>query len=292
MLTQWLAEQVRGGGSQVILSSPVARIALEGGRAAGVRLERGDTIRAKHVIAACDVESVYERMLPKGTIPGEMLDRLRGADLYDSAFVVSLGLDCPAEKFDLDESMVILTRDGASREEHAGPDPHKASLCIFSPSLRDKTMAPDGKGTLTVFCAAQMGNGERWGLDPDGAQGARYKEVKNEYADILLERTERALAPGLRSHIEVTDIATPVTFWRYTRNRDGSMMGARPGRANIKKKLAHYRTPVPGLLLSGHWAEYGGGVPVSVKAGANASLLVLKDLDHPSYKDLCAAMDR
>ena len=42
-------------------------------------LKRGDTIRAKHVIAACDVESVYERMLPEGTIPREMLDLRRAA---------------------------------------------------------------------------------------------------------------------------------------------------------------------------------------------------------------------
>ena len=55
------------------------------------------------------------------------------------------------------------------------------------------------------------------------------------------------------------------------------MMGARPGKENMQAKVAHYRTPVSNLLLSGHWAELGGGVPIAIKAGFNAALLVLKD---------------
>ena len=55
------------------------------------------------------------------------------------------------------------------------------------------------------------------------------------------------------------------------------MMGARPGKENMQAKVAHYRTPVKNLLLSGHWAELGGGVPIAVKSGFNAALLVFKD---------------
>ena len=54
------------------------------------------------------------------------------------------------------------------------------------------------------------------------------------------------------------------------------MMGAKPGRANMQNAVARYHTPVKGLLLGGHWAELGGGVPIAVKAGANAALLVMQ----------------
>ena len=53
-------------------------------------------------------------------------------------------------------------------------------------------------------------------------------------------------------------------------------MGAKPGKKNMQNKIAHYQTPVNNLLLGGHWAELGGGVPIAVKAGANAALLIFK----------------
>ena len=84
------------------------------------------------------------------------------------------------------------------------------------------------------------------------------------------------VAPALREHILFYEVATPVTHWRYTGNRGGTMMGAKPGRANMQNGVARYRTPVNNLLLGGHWAELGGGVPIAVKAGANSALMVLR----------------
>ncbi len=68
-------------------------------------------------------------------------------------------------------------------------------------------------------------------------------------------------------------------------------MGASPGRKNMKNKISHYRTPVKNLIIGGHWAELGGGVPIAAKAGANASLLVLKKENHRAYRLLSGYMD-
>jgi prolycopene isomerase len=69
------------------------------------------------------------------------------------------------------------------------------------------------------------------------------------------------------------------------------MMGAKPGRANMQNKIAHYRTPVKNLILSGHWAELGGGVPIAVKAGANAALLILQKENKKAFDVLADYMD-
>ena len=69
------------------------------------------------------------------------------------------------------------------------------------------------------------------------------------------------------------------------------MMGAKPGRENMQNKIAHYQTPVKNLLLGGHWAELGGGVPIAVKAGTNASLLILKKENNVAFKQLAAYLD-
>jgi prolycopene isomerase len=69
------------------------------------------------------------------------------------------------------------------------------------------------------------------------------------------------------------------------------MMGAKPGKKNMQGKVAHYQTPVKNLLLGGHWAELGGGVPIAVKAGTNASLLIFKQENKAAFKLLADYMD-
>ncbi|MCH5600061.1 hypothetical protein [Niabella ginsengisoli] len=118
-----------------------------------------------------------------------------------------------------------------------------------------------------------------------------YKQLKKEIAETILQHVEELVAPGLRSHILFYEVATPVTHWRYTGNKNGTMMGAKPSRKNMKSRIAHYHTPVKNLLIGGQWAELGGGVPIAVKAGANAALLILQKENKPAFKIFANYMD-
>jgi prolycopene isomerase len=48
---------------------------------------------------------------------------------------------------------------------------------------------------------------------------------------------------------------------------------------------------VKNLWLGGHWAELGGGVPIAVKSGMNAALLVMKELKPKAFKVLAKYVD-
>ncbi len=288
---RWLVDRTRALGGEVVLRKRVDQILLDGNRACGVRLDSGEEIKSRYVLAACDLETVYQKMLPAGAVSKTLLNRLNKAELYDSSVTLSLGLDCPAEALGFGEEMIYLSRDGVSRGDLNGGDPHKSGLSILAPTTRDPSMAPEGKGTLTVYCPATLDYGEFWRTEEDLKRGKAYKTFKQDYARVLLDRVEESLAPGLQDHIAHLDVATPVTHWRYTGNKGGSIMAARPSKSNIRARIAHYRTPVKNLLLSGHWAEYGGGVPIATKAGTNAALLVLKQEDRKAFKDLVAVTD-
>ena len=287
----WLRGRVEALGSDVSLGRRVDRVLLEDGRAAGVTLEGGETIRSRWVIAACDVETLYERMLPPGTVPQSLLRRLREADLYYSNVALFIGLDCDPASLGFGEEYVGITREGLLRHEHRSGDPYKTLVNVLAPSVRDPTLAPAGKGTLTIHCPAWMNYADGWKTEEGMGRGPAYRRLRQEFADVLLERVERAMGARIRHHTEVLSIATPVTYWRYTGNRDGSIMGAKPTRRNIRNKLAHYHTAVPQLLLAGHWAQYGGGVPVAVQTAVNASLLVLREADPRAFGALRDVVD-
>ena len=142
---------------------------------------------------------------------------------------------------------------------------------------------------------AVMGYRDNWLTQKDEhgnyLRNDEYRNLKHEIAEILISRIEKNVAPGLRSHILFYEVATPVTHWRYTGNKNGTMMGAKPGKENMQNKIAHYHTPVKNLLLSGHWAELGGGVPIAVKSGANAALLILQKENKAAFRLLANYMD-
>ena len=263
-----------------------------GGRATGVAIEGRGDIGCNHIVAACDLHMLYERLLPAGTIKPRLVQRVEDADLYDSSVTISIGLDVPAQDLGFDEEMICLTTDGLARSEHVAHNPETIALCILAPSLRDPTMAPPGKGTLTIYAPGRLEDADRWKTGPGLERGDAYRAYKRAYAETLIEHVERALCPGLSQHIESCDVATPVTHQRYTGNRAGSIMAAKATGKNIRRRVAHYRTPVDNLFLGGHWAEYGGGVPVAVRAGMNSALLVLQRENPAAFEEAKGVLDR
>jgi phytoene dehydrogenase-like protein len=298
VIPQWLMHVVNFYQNPVAVQCTVKEIFLEKGQCTGLRFEHKGKMKqlnSKYIIAACDIETLYEKMLPPDAIPSDLKKKLRKADLYSSSITVSLALDCTAESLGFNEELVHLVDENQRYDDQSGGDPNLSEISILAPSMRDKSLAPENHGTLTLYMPACMDYKNEWETKSDvfgkRVRGAAYQQLKKEVADILISRVEDKIAPGLRGHILFYEVATPITHWRYTGNKNGTMMGARPGRQNMKNKISHYRTPVKNLILGGHWAELGGGVPIAAKAGANASLLILQKEKPVAFRLLAGYMN-
>jgi prolycopene isomerase len=234
-------------------------------------------------------------MLPPELIKESFKEKLRGAKLYSSSVTVSIALDCPAEALGFGEELIFVTRDDVSKSAHCDGNPHTSAISILAPAQRDKSLAPEGFGTLTLYVAGEISQNNNWMAEKDETgnfiRGEAYKKHKQEYAEILIKRISDRMCPELKSHILFYDIATPITHLRYTGNKSGSIMGAKPGKHNMQSRIAHHQTQVDRLILGGHWSELGGGVPIAVKAGINASLVILKKENKEAYKAVCRYMD-
>jgi phytoene dehydrogenase-like protein/predicted nucleotide-binding protein (sugar kinase/HSP70/actin superfamily) len=291
-LVDWLCGKISANGGLIRLNQPVREVLVSpSNEATGIRLASGETIHARYVIAACDVDTLFSRMLPPGSIPARRIRRLRRADLFYSSFSIYLGLDCPPAALGLNEELVRLTNNAAPPGERSGGEAATTVISLLAPSFRDPSLAPRGKGTLLIQCPAYLPQHNAWETGPGLDRGDNYRRFKQEFADALLDRVERDLIPGLRHHIEVMEVATPVTFLRYTGNRGGTIMGHKPTRNNIHAGLARLTTPVKRLLVGGQWAEYGGGVPMATKAAVNASLMILRDLRPDAFTALKTVVD-
>ena len=166
MFPEWLVHVINSFGNDVHYRSKAVEIKLKGNSVQSLVVDQKgkiSEIRCKHIVAACDVEALYEHMLPKGAISSSRLNKLKDAELYQSAVTVSLGLNIPVDQLGFEEEMIFLCKEDIQRTEHNTGDPNKCGISILAPSFRDPTLAPEGKGTLTLYCYALFDQNE-WGL--------------------------------------------------------------------------------------------------------------------------------
>ena len=294
----WLAKQLQKLNGHIYYGHKVKEIICKNGQATGVIWQKGKRrgkILATNIIAACDLDTVYQKMLPPEAISPKFLKRFKQLEIYDSSLMLNIGLTCPANKLGFGQELLSLTKEGVPRLEQNCGDPNRASINIISPSNRDDSVCPVGHGNLIVYMSAKFNQNNNWGLKQDELgqwqRTATYKKTKKKYATILINRIEQALNIDLQSHILFCDVATPFTFQRYSGNKDGTIMAQKPEPANYRLRVTSTKSPIKNLFISGHWADYGGGVPIAVKSGANCVLPILKRENKAAYKKLCQTLD-
>ena len=88
--------------------------------------------------------------------------KLKKADLYSSSITVSLALDCTAESLGFNEELVHLVDENQPFNDQSGGDPNRSEISILAPSMRDKSLAPENQGTLTLYMPAFMDYKNEW----------------------------------------------------------------------------------------------------------------------------------
>ena len=155
---------------------------------------------------------------------------------------------------------------------YAGPD-HDAAyasalgttpawLSITAPSALDPGLAPAGQQLLVLTSLI------------DARAAARWRDAKPIVQAALLRLASRRL-PGLARELRFAESATPRSFERYTRNQDGALYGFDVTPAQVGPGRLDNQTPLPGLLLAGHWTRPGGGVVGVVRSGLRAARIAL-----------------
>jgi phytoene dehydrogenase-like protein len=151
----------------------------------------------------------------------------------------------------LDEPVVI-----------AGEDRFEISVknYCFDPSL-----APPGKSAMSIMLTTDYNYWQR-------IYGRKIYDIEQlQESGILIDRVEQ-LYPGIKDAIEFADVATPLSYERYTGNWHGSSCGWLLTRQTMMMMLRGLRKTVPGLknfYMAGQWVEPGGSVPVVAMSGRN-----------------------
>jgi len=280
-ITQAMARVVTALGVEISLEAPVARVLVNGGKAAGVKLESGEEVIADRVISNVGPKILYDQMFADGDLAPEFKRRMKGFKVGSGTFRMNVALSelpkftCLPEPGEHHQSGIIIAptldyMDQAFIDAKAYGWSKKPIVEMLIPSIIDDSLAPPGQHVASLFCqqfAPVLPDGRDWDVEEGKA------------ADTIIDTVE-AHAPGFRASILGQQILSPKGLERKFNLAGGDIMHGNMSLDQLwsaRPMLGHgaYRGPVDGLYMCGAGSHPGGGVTGA--PGHNCAQEVLAD---------------
>ncbi len=275
-LTDALVTRLRSFGGQLRTSAAVERITTGSRGVTGVALEDGQWIRADVVVTAIDPVTALLRLLDP-PLSGHVGRRLAGVHRSNTVqMVVHLATTAlPAYPGARDGDWNGLQShvdsvDGladAFRQAEAGYLPDDVPTYAFTPSAMDDGLAPAGQHTVYLACPAA----------PAVVRGG-WSAHADAFADAMVDVLDKH-APGFAATIVGRHVRTPELMATQLRwpGAHPMVIDITPDQLSVLRptpQLSRYRTPVPGLFISGAGTAPTGGI--AGVPGKGAALAVLR----------------
>jgi phytoene dehydrogenase-like protein len=280
-ITQAMARAARGHGAEIETDAGVREVIVEGGRAAGVILDNGETIRAKYVASGVNPKLLYTRLVPSGALASEFLARIKRWRNASGTFRMNVALSTLPSFTALPEAGDHLTAgiilapslgymDRAWQDARAHGWSREPVVEVLIPSTLDDSLAPEGQHVASLFCQH---------VAPELPDGKSWDDHREEVADLMIATVDK-YAPGFAASVIGRQVLSPLDLERQFGLLGGDifhgaltlnqLFSARPMLGH-----ADYRGPLKGLYHCGSGAHPGGGVTGA--PGHNAARVILSD---------------
>lgn len=263
-LAQAIAQAAHAYGADIRPGAEVEQVLQEGGRAVGVRLGNGETVRAGIVVSAADPRTTFMKLVGPRTLPTRFLQHLSHIKYRGSTARLHLALrELPEFKgvndaallkgaIQIGPDMNYLQRayDGVKYGRYS----QRPYLDMRIPTLNDPALAPNGHHTMSITVK----------YAPYCLRQGSWEEQRDGFKDIVLD-TLACYCPNIREVILHERLLTPADLEMEYGVPEGNL---HHGEMTLDQFFhmrpipgwAQYRTPVDGLYLCGPGTHPGGGI--------------------------------
>ncbi len=258
-MVQRMSKTYKELGGTLLLNTKVKQVLIENGAVTGVELE-DRVLKADAVIITQEILAAVDKLF-ESTPKEAWIEELRQKIKPAAGTFVGIGIRASVPEtpdFMLDEPIIC-----------ADITYHNISFTNYS---RFKDYAPEGGTTLTT-CFMD----ETYDYWKKVREEGRYEEEKQKVAEQLIKVISKKY-PQAEGKIEVIDIATPLTYERYTGASRGSWMAVM-GRGEANKEYPCELEEAKGVYFAGHRAMLPGGLPVALSSGRKAAQKVCRQFN-------------
>jgi len=245
-----MEKRLLGLGGRVEYGRCVDKVLVENDTAVGVRLEGGDELRADFVISAADGHATIFEMLEGRYLDRRIIEMYETWPRFPALVYVGLGVN---RRFDDLPEMVGSLHYKLRRPFNVGGREQKwMSVRVFN---FDPTLAPEGKTACVVIFTADYEYWKDLHTRPE-----EYAAAKGKITESVVAALDERF-PGIGAQVEMTNVATPITFEHYTGNWQASFEGWQMTRRNATRRVSKTLPGLNNFWMCGQWVEPGGGLP-------------------------------
>jgi len=293
-LVEAITKKVVEADGEILTNTSVTRIDPQGHE---IVLSNGQKVRYKKLVWAADQSSLYKIVSGLNDSKVRQQRALTEASTgSDSIYTLFLGVDL--EKDYINErisphAFYTPNTQGLSKLgrwetaakqgndhllEWVGSYLEKTTYEISCPSLRDASLAPEGKTGMIVSSLMDYSLVRRF------SDAGQYDEFQQFCNQKIIEVLERHLLPDLNKKTLFSFSASPLTIERRTGSKQGAITGwaftnpKMPSVNQFSKVTQSIKTPIKDLAQCGQWTFSPSGVPISVLTGKLAADAVSKAL--------------
>lgn len=246
-------------GGEILYKKRVREIITDNGRAVGIRLSDGTEYRSDIVISAADGYNTIFKMLGGKYIDEKIKNMYEKWPLFHPLIFIGVGVRRKFE--DVPHSVSGFGFQLKQPVQIADKMRERISVHLYH---HDTSLSPEGCTALTIMLETDYDYWKQLHSKRESYEQKK-KEIEDEAIAILEERF-----PGITSDIEMVNVATPMTFERYTGNWKGSFEGwlITPENSNtIMKPISQTLPGLRNFYMCGQWVEPGGGLPTGLMSG-------------------------
>jgi phytoene dehydrogenase-like protein len=245
-------------GAEIHVRTPVAKILVEGGRAIGVELEDGRTIRARVVISNADPTITFGRLLDPAHVSARTRRKLRQTRYSVSALSLFLAVDTDLRAAGMDSGNYWCFRDadleGAYQHGRTGwghETTELRSLFFTSTSLKDPGRHRRGEPhVIEAFTFVGHDAFRQWASTRFGERPGSYVALKSELTARMIDAIAQRV-PAIRERVTFADLGTPLTNEHYCAATGGSLYGTEKTLWQLGPGGYGLRTEIDDLYLCG-----------------------------------------
>ena len=281
-ITQAMAKSAVASGAEIRVGEGVREIIVERGCAVGVVTDKGETLRARAVVANVNPKLLYERLLDPAVVPAPTRERMANWRCGSGTFRMNVALSelprftaLPEPGDHLTAGIILAPSldymDRAYLDARAHGWSKEPIVEMLIPSTLDDSLAPKGQHVASLFCQH---------VAPVLSDGRSWDNHRDEVADLMIATVDR-WAPGFKTSVLGRQIKSPLDL-----ERDFGLLGGDifHGALSLNQLFsarpmlgqAGYRGALPGLYLCGAGTHPGGGVTGA--PGHNAARVIARDL--------------
>ena len=253
-----IAPRIEAKGGTLLVNASVEEIVVEGGKAAGVKMEDGRVLRSDLVISNAGVLNTFGRLLGeegKAKVGvDDKLSTLRPSLAHSSLYI---GLEGTSESLNLPKANYWLYPDDYDHDRvmerfEKDNDAPLPVVYISFPSAKDPTFQErhPGKSTIEIVTLMPYERVAKWAGQPWKKRGDEYEALKEAYAQRMLAHLYR-VEPQVKDAITYTELSTPLSTQHFTAYQSGEIYGLTHDPNRFEQRFLKPKTNLGGLYLTG-----------------------------------------